>query len=108
MTVEIMLYLVWMHFVADFLLQTDRIALNKSSSNSILLLHVTAYGLCFMSVGVAYALANTVLHFITDWITSRLTKRLWQANERHWFFVVIGLDQAAHMTALIATYNLFN
>jgi hypothetical protein len=105
MSVEILLALVWTHWFADFILQSDRIAINKSSSNQILLWHVALYGACFLWAGVAFALLNAVLHFITDWCTSRITKKLWVAEQRHWFFVVIGLDQAIHMTCLLGTYG---
>lgn len=103
--IETALMLVWVHWFADFILQSDRIAINKSSSNNILLWHVTLYGICFAWFGIAFALVNAVLHFATDWCTSRITKKLWLAEQRHWFFVVIGLDQAVHMTCLLGTYG---
>ena len=106
MELWVILSLVWLHFFADFVLQTDKIALNKSNDNEILLQHVAIYAFCFLGFGPFYALANMMLHFITDWFTSRITKRLWLAGERHWFFVVIGIDQAIHMTCLFATYDL--
>lgn len=105
MDLYILLALIWMHWFADFILQSDRIAINKSSSNQILLWHVTLYGVCFVGFGFMFALVNAVLHFATDWCTSRITKRLWLAEERHWFFVVIGVDQAIHMTCLLGTYG---
>ena len=105
MTIQIALLLVWLHFVADFIMQSDRIAINKSSDNGILLTHVCLYSMFFLGFGFWFVLANLVLHFITDWCTSRVTKRLWLADQRHWFFVVIGLDQAIHMTCLFVTYE---
>lgn len=104
MTIEEILWLVWMHWFADFILQSDKIAINKSSDNGILLWHVTLYGVCLSGFGFEFAVANAFLHFATDWCTSRATKKLWVANERHWFFVVIGFDQAVHMTCLFMTY----
>lgn len=103
--VTTLLLLVWVHWFADFILQSDRIAINKSSSNNILLWHVTLYGACFVGFGFVFALVNGLLHFATDWCTSRITKKLWIAEQRHWFFVVIGADQAIHMTCLITTYG---
>ena len=105
MDVTVLLALVWTHWFADFILQSDRIAVNKSSSNQILLWHVALYGACFLWVGVWFAVVNAVLHFATDWCTSRVTKKLWLAEQRHWFFVVIGFDQAIHMTCLFVTYG---
>ena len=104
MTIElsVLLILVWMHFVADFVFQTDKIAINKSSDNAILAFHVTAYSLPFLYFGWKFAAATWLAHFVTDWFTSRITKRLYQAGHRHWFFVTIGCDQALHFTAWFA------
>ena len=104
MDLMIMLSLIWIHFIADFMMQSDRIALNKSKSNLILLQHVAIYGIFLLPFGLVFALVNTVLHFITDYCTSRATSALWKNNQRHWFFVVIGLDQAIHMTCLFVSY----
>ena len=96
--------LIWLHFVADFIFQSDTVAKGKSSSNKILAYHVSLYALPFLVFGPLFAIINALLHFVTDWCTSRATSYLWQHNKRHWFFVVIGLDQAIHMTCLILTY----
>lgn len=101
------LYLVfWLHFVGDFIMQTDKMAINKSKSNRWLTIHVVAYSLPFLLFGWRYALVNFGLHWATDFLSSRVTSALWKAEKRHWFFVVIGFDQAIHMTCLIATMPL--
>lgn len=97
--------LVWVHFFADFVMQSDWMAKRKSSDNAVLATHVAIYSAFLLPFGLAFAAVNGVLHFVTDWLTSRATSKLWAANERHWFFVVIGLDQAIHMTCLILTYQ---
>ena len=104
MSVTMILSLIWIHFVADFIMQSDRVALNKSRSNLILLQHVAIYGAFLLPFGLVFALINAGLHFVTDYCTSRATSALWKRNQRHWFFVVIGLDQAIHMTCLFASY----
>ena len=106
MDLMIILSLIWIHFIADFMMQSDRIALNKSKSNLILLQHVVIYGIFLLPFGLLFALVNIVLHFITDYCTSRATSALWKNNQRHWFFVVIGLDQAIHMTCLFVSYDI--
>lgn len=104
-SLSVLLTLVWMHFIADFIFQTDKIAINKSKDSTILLFHVLIYSIPFLWFGWIFALTNAFLHFIVDYFTSRLTSYLYKQNKRHWFFVVIGLDQAIHMTCLLVTYS---
>jgi hypothetical protein len=99
-----MLKLVWLHFFADFVLQTDGMAQGKSRSDAWLLFHVLVYSFPFgWAFGWRYAAINGLLHFIVDWFTSRINKRLWDAKKVHWFFVGVGFDQAVHYTALFLT-----
>jgi len=98
--------LIWMHFVADFVLQSDSMAKNKSTSNKWLGLHIFVYSIPFIYFGWLFAIVNGIAHFITDYITSRITSRLWKAGKVHYFFVVIGFDQAVHITTLFVTYGL--
>lgn len=112
------------HFVADFLLQTDWMALNKSKRWDALALHATVYSACFLwcphravFVGVTW-----VTHFLTDALTSRITSALWflpQVGQgmrpewiqvevkatRHWFFVMIGFDQLIHAATIAMTWR---
>jgi hypothetical protein len=120
------------HFIGDFLLQSDWMALNKSKDNWALFCHCTLYSLVFAPFGLAFMVANFWLHFITDYITSRITSKLWFMNmnyaerilpmsndyssvfdnvvftpwKRHWFFVAIGADQLVHFVTLVLTYKL--
>ena len=98
------LALIWMHFVADFILQSDQMAKNKSKSNKWLAVHICVYTMPFFWFGWQFALINGVAHFATDWFTSRATSKLWHNGKVHWFFVMIGFDQAVHLTTLILTY----
>lgn len=108
--------LIWVHWLADFVLQTDWMAINKSKKNLVLLAHVAMYSLPFiLFVGWNLApkdywdfiLFNAAAHFLTDFITSRVTSKLWAKGDRHNFFVVIGLDQALHLTALVWSAGYF-
>lgn len=104
MTIAEILLIVWLHFIGDFIFQSDEVAKRKSSENKVLFIHVVYYMVPFVIFGVVFWLVNFVFHFLTDYVSSRLTSRLYQAGERHWFFVVIGADQALHMTALFLSY----
>ena len=95
-----------LHFVADFILQSNWMAQNKSKDNLALFTHVLVYSLSFMLIGFKYAIINASLHFIIDYFTSRATSKLWAKGEVHWFFVVIGLDQTLHFICLFSTYLL--
>lgn len=103
-SLPIILTLVWLHFVADFLLQNDWMALNKSKRYIPLFVHVIVYSFPFLIFGWQYALINGIAHFATDWGSSRATSWLYAKQQRHWFFVVIGLDQSIHLTTLFVTY----
>ena len=81
--------LIWLHFISNFLLQSDRMAINKSSSNKWLSIHCIVYSIPFILISFKFALINGLCHFITDYITSRITSNLWKNNKRHSFFVTI-------------------
>lgn len=99
---QIIIFALGLHFIGDFILQSDWMAKNKSSSNKVLLIHTSVYCLPLMIYSVRWAIINMVLHTITDYFTSRATKRLYGVSN-HWFFVVIGLDQFIHTACLIIT-----
>ena len=107
------------HFVADFIGQSDWMATNKSKSNAALLAHGAAYfvimsvvlGSGFQYVNsqgygsgiLLFVFVNTIIHILIDYFTSRATSYLWKEKEVHWFFVVVGFDQFLHAAVLIST-----
>ena len=110
-----MMYLIVLHFIADFILQSDWMAQNKSKSNEALGFHVCIYTLVLLFGSVplafivpvyngklvlAWVLLNGCAHFATDYITSRINSKLWAAKEVHWFFVGVGADQVIHYMTL--------
>lgn len=105
------------HFIGDFVLQNDWMALGKSKDNIALGTHALIVAIItgataaqwlvdpnylgFQFIGITF-----VCHFLTDYMTSRVNAKLWQANERHWFFVSIGFDQMLHYLQLAITYHM--
>jgi hypothetical protein len=87
-SLEIIFLILAIHFVGDFILQSDWMARNKSKNNDALFLHVSFYGifLFIMTLNPAWAFINSLLHFATDYITSRINAKLWQAGQVHYFF----------------------
>jgi hypothetical protein len=110
-----LVYLLCVHWIADFVLQLDWMATNKSKSLVALSAHVLTYTvfLCIMMMPyvdnvVLFALINGCLHFCIDFITSKITSYLWSQNDRHHFFVTIGFDQWLHNVCLITTLSYFS
>ena len=107
--------LLLLHTIGDFVFQTDKMATGKSSSNKILLTHTSVYSLVFLGLGflpvfswyqaIAFMLINFVAHTATDYVTSRITKKLWAKGDVHNFFVVIGFDQLLHTIVLILSFE---
>ena len=127
----IALYLMLLHFIGDFVCQTNAMALGKSKKWGALLSHVATYtAIIYIGVGFnwTFAAITFVAHFATDAVTSRINSKLWFIelgeqydtgrrdgvyfkkyhanvfpNRRHWFFVSIGADQLLHAAQLFLT-----
>lgn len=103
------------HWVADFLFQTNAMALRKSKSLKWLTLHVLVYTVIILlfvlfllpwKTALIFAGINGALHWITDFFTSRLSALY--ANDRRNFFLIIGLDQFLHTATLVMTFDYLN
>lgn len=121
---EIKLYevftIIFCHYIGDFLVQTDWQAKNKSSNNTALILHTAAYSaFWFIPMVVLIGLKNDDLpkhtpilfvlitffwHTITDYITSREVKKMFDKGDIHNGFVLIGFDGVLHYIQLFLTY----
>lgn len=109
--VNLTLLILFAHWVSDFVLQSDQMAVNKSRSIKWLSYHVLAYtiGMFFIilviwgSVNIYWILLNGVLHWCTDFMTSKINSQLWKMERRHDFFVMVGFDQLIHYACLLFT-----
>lgn len=112
------LVLALIHFVADFLCQSSAMAVNKAKSLYWLTMHVLVYtSVLSLAAGMFYyytrnaGLAliwltiNGLMHWVTDFFTSKLTSKYWHKEDKHWFFVTIGFDQLIHYSCLFMTYH---
>ena len=109
--------LIFTHWLADFVCQTDDMAKNKSKSNKWLGRHILAYSAVISIFAIiagyklpgkywmTFVLINGAAHFVIDYFTSRASSACWARGQVHDFFVVIGFDQALHMATLYGTYH---
>jgi hypothetical protein len=113
------LIILFIHWVADFVLQTKEMGMNKSKSDYWLISHVFVYSMVWFFIGmfffkipqvILFVVTTFILHFITDYLTSRWTSKLYKQRKYYGFpafFSVIGLDQFLHYTQLILCYEYF-
>lgn len=120
MSTPIIISLLVIHYIADYLFQTREQGNGKATSLYLLCEHVFTYmnivglGLCVMLLtGIAPSIGSHiwifmwltfVLHFATDFITSKATKILWTQKKEYATFAVMGLDQLLHTGGLIVTW----
>lgn len=132
MNLSLPLSVILLHFVADWPLQSGWMALNKSKHWDPLVLHVLVYTSIFYFAGYSWAFLLTTFaaHWMTDFVTSRITSRLWfidlfepvkseklkyptfefarvYPKKRYWFFNIIGFDQVLHYVALALALKYF-
>lgn len=109
--------ILFVHWFADFVLQTDSQAKGKSKEWGPLLAHTINYSFVWLFLVFIFSFTNFYdiriilfpiitffCHTITDYITSRENAKLWEKNKVHDFFVCIGFDQWLHYVQLFLTY----
>lgn len=122
--IEIFIILV-IHWIADFVLQTNWQAKNKSKNWVALLRHTEMYAFVWLVTGAIYLYIENMsftppreecikvlyfvaitffFHTITDYVTSRINARLYARGDIHNFFVSVGFDQVLHYVQLFTTY----
>lgn len=114
MIVSVLIGVLFVHWLADFVMQSDWMAKNKSTSNKALAAHGLSYWYVFTAMlyptfgnkALLYSTVNAMIHMGVDYFTSRLNKKLWGAGKVHEFFVSVGFDQFLHYVTLILTMGL--
>ena len=106
-------FILFLHWLADFVFQSSKMTENKSVSRKWLLAHVGTYGLIFFfglyffvsfKFLLYYVGINMLLHYIIDAETSKITRKFWNQGKVHEFFVMIGWDQFLHYFFLYLTW----
>ena len=130
-SIGLFIYILFLHYVADFVLQPYQLSVEKSESYKALFTHVAIYT-CTIYIGLLlvidlelalkFAGLNFVFHFLVDWATSRVISdnsskllldpdvskpihkrlRLWGPIS------LLGFDQLLHQSLLlISAYLIF-
>ena len=114
-------FILMTHYVADFQMQSRHIAETKSKSNKSLSIHVLLYVATFFIAGLIhfvtwnnvdvwkfaeYVVINGLLHWLTDYITSRETTKAYQNSDIKKFWDIIGFDQLIHGVTLYMTWEI--
>lgn len=108
------LYILFVHWVSDFIFQNRWMANNKSKYFLPLIVHVCVYIVVFwfmlaftfywtLESITVFCSINFILHWITDAITSRVSTAFHKERNLYAFFATIGLDQFVHQLCLLVT-----
>lgn len=110
MTHNILLFILVIHYLGDFILQSDKQAKNKYKGELDMFSHVSTYSFVWLlftyfmfndiEKSFQFAIMTFVAHFLTDLFTSNLTKYYADKKDYHNMFVVIGFDQILHYIQL--------
>lgn len=118
----ILLYVLFIHWVADFVFQHEQWALNKSKYIDSLIMHTSMYGfilyLAFIPIlgfisALYFAGINYLLHTIVDYFSSKVVTKRFESKylggpiPNFGAFTVIGFDQLLHYCSLFLTLKLF-
>lgn len=115
MNEKIFIIILFIHFIADFALQTHEQAMKKSSNEKYLFYHVLIYSLTWFLVIILFAgfkialmfsVITFIFHFLTDYFTSRGVRCYFDKADYHNGFLVIGFDQILHYIQLIYTFKI--
>lgn len=122
MNIYEILGIIVIHYIADFITQTDYQANNKSKSFRALISHTYDYFLIWLIFGVLlsvydsesyfidsviiFSILTFVLHTATDYVTSKITSYYYKKQKFRKFFWVVGFDQILHYVQLFICYKI--
>lgn len=113
MDISILICILAIHYVFDWVFQSRNMAEKKSNSLKWLGIHCFVYTLGLSSLMVllpdyfswVWVLANGCLHFLVDFVSSKMTSYHYKKNQMSKFWRTIGFDQYLHYLCLFLTYN---
>ena len=110
MELAIILKIIICHWIGDGLLQTEKMATQKSKSTYWLSTHVGTYMLPFL-VAFYYiwpwVFLMGALHWIQDYVTSRVNSYFLEIKDNSKFWTCIWFDQMLHYVILFVSITYF-
>lgn len=123
LTVGLVIWVMFAHYVADFIVQTAWMAEGKSKTWTPLVAHIVAYTFTITMMGaiplvlilgfsalpwwILYCVINGLAHMATDYYTSRASGKAYKAGNLRRFWAIIGLDQFIHMATFWIVFGFF-
>jgi len=102
MTLFLFFIILFSHFIADFVMQSDEIALKKSTSLKALRTHGVDY---LISTGLIFLLCmNAAWYLVVDSVSRKLITYFWKKEQRHWFFATISADPFTHLLVFFVVF----
>ena len=112
------IYILFVHWIADFICQTPKMRRCKSHSLSVLFDHWLVYTIVLFVLSFPFSvevdgsymyflLANSLTHFFIDLITSRISKYFFVRDNMKWTMNIVGLDQILHVIIFFISHNYF-
>lgn len=123
MELSYVMLIIIIHWVADFVMQDEEWALNKSKSDRALLKHTTTYSIIWFFAlipfpeldwtgMVLFTLITFTAHTLTDYFTSVWVSKKFEKGElgssvpNLGAFTYIGADQVLHYVQLLVTFKI--
>lgn len=113
MEIQIILAIVIAHWIGDYVLQSESMAIGKATSIKWLTIHVLVWT---ASLGVITTLfgatftwvaAMGVAHWIQDFVTAKINSHYQKTKQLKLFWLTIGSDQMLHYMVLFTTYYIW-
>jgi len=108
-------YILFVHWISDFVFQSRWMAEGKSSKWIPLVFHIAVYGF-FLTVlllpfyqyssVLTFGIINTLAHLLVDSITAPISAKFYKMGNIHAFFCTVGFDQFLHTCCLVFTMGL--
>jgi uncharacterized membrane protein len=106
----LLIQLIIAHIIADFALQSDKMAKDKKWFNREMLMHISiVFMLAFiLSKSWLLALVVAILHYVTDGIKKYFENKTWTVEKKISQIKLFSFDQLAHLLEILLVWILFS